>query len=324
MPTPAILVPNNNYRPPPPAVDTPPPPPPPPPPNNNNTKTAGNASLAQWDDMALMLPTQQRVRDIVLKMQTMSLVGLLPPKLDYMPTASDKALQDNILLLFSAHDSDTVSTKIDIVTNALLAVVARTNEFMTEAQRNKIDAASNNLTNEQRKNLVSFYPCLMALVKALLIHCQNLAVDMEGTQKSATVSVTKCVLEVWQQLMGELHDLHSVILFASKKSLIDLGDFPQKWLNTIQNMNIEINRLRTIILNCNDDLNLQQAHLNERNKEIQLIMSKYGEVETNLQLIKAERNNACASLESFIYIPNIAHENVLRIQNIFPNYHASS
>ena len=244
---------------------------------------------------------------------------ILPPKLEYVPTVADRALQENIRILFSPNNN-TNNNMTELITSALVVIVAKTDEFMTESQKRQVDIASNNLNAAQSKLLVRYYPCLMALIKALLIHCQNMAIQMESTEKGQENSINKCVLDAWQQIMGELHDLHAIILYASKKSLIDLGDYPMEWQQTIQSMNTEINRLRTLILSLNDDLNLELSHLNERDKKIQLILSQYSEVDTRVQVIKARKNSLFISLNGYTFVPEIVHVGITRFQALFPSH----
>jgi hypothetical protein len=279
--------------------------------------------LSQWDDLTRTLPTQQRVRDILAKMQTLDLLRLLPPKLEYAATPADVALQQNIVSLFNFNETQPPGpdgSKMNVVLNALLAVVSRTDSFMTEAQRLKVDAARNNLNTEQIRLLQLFYPSLMALIKALLVHCQNLAIQIEesSADKNPQLSVHKCVLEAWQQLIGELHDIHSIILFASKKAILDLGDFPTRWSQAVETMYTDIDHLRFTILNLKDSLNTQLARLNERDKKVQQILSQYADVDLNLQLLKAQKSNTITILDNYTSVVNLVHENMARQNAAFP------
>ena len=289
----------------------------------------GSGAFLEWDKLLLKLPSQQRIREIILKMQTITVMKkLLPPNLEYVASIADKALLQNIQALFpptvaasgsSSRQNEENASHTELILNTLLTIVLRTDDFMSESQKQKISMQSASLRKDQQRDLLLFYPCLMALIRALLIHCQNLAVQMKDEKQSqdSGSSVRKCVLDVWQQIMGELHDLHSVIIYASKQGLIELGNFPVEWLQTIQSMNSDIAHLRNIILGLNDSLNLEQAQLNERDKKLQAIMAQYAEADTKVQLIKAQKNNVVTTLESYVSIPDITHENITRIESAF-------
>jgi hypothetical protein len=118
---------------------------------------------------------------------------------------------------------------------------------------------------------------------------------------------------MWQQIMGELHDLHSIIITASQKGMVELGDYPTQWMHSIQSLNTDIDHLHTIILSLNDDLNQQLILINERDKQLQLIMAHYADAESHVQLIKAERTNLLDKLESYTLVPVITAENIRRI-----------
>ena len=283
-------------------------------------------AFMQWDSLHVKLPTQQRIKEILLKMQTFDLKKALPQRLDYTPTTADAELQKNVLALFptttpgekhAAQGDD----RLEAIAGGLLSIVAKTDEFMTESQKRQADSRSSSLPADQKRQLVLLYPCLMALIKALLIHCQNMTMQMQETEKGQDSSIHKCVLDTWQQIMGELHDIHTVILFAARKQLLELGDFPMEWMQTMQNMNSEISNLRNIILGLNDSLNHEQALLNERDKQLQQIMNRYAEVETRVQLIKVQKNNIFATLNSYTYIPNIVHVNLQRVALAYPPAH---
>ena len=272
-------------------------------------------TLENWDRMLIKLPTQRRIRDIITKMQTLTtMTKLLPPNLQYTTTVSDTALLQNIQALFPPPPAAAnINNHAEIIFSGLMAIVARTDDFMSEAQKRQINAQSSSLRTDQQRELVLFYPCLMALIRALLIHCQNLADQMKD-EKDDNTSMHKCVLDAWQQIMGELHDVHSVIIFAGQSSLLDLGTFPTEWLQTIQSMNADISNLRNAILSLNDSLNAEQARVNERDKKLQQIVMQYAEADTKVQLIKAQKNNLLATLDSLTFIPNITHENIQRVQ----------
>jgi hypothetical protein len=54
-------------------------------------------------------------------------------------------------------------------------------------------------------------------------------------------------------------------------------------------------------------------HLNERDKKIQLILAQYAEFETQVQLVKARKNNLLAILEGYTSIPIIVSDNLHRM-----------
>jgi hypothetical protein len=292
-------------------------------PNNFTTGSGGDsAGFTEWDKQLIKLPSAQRIESIFAKMRLFDVRNTLPPKLEYTPTAADAALQHNIRALFPAADVKQQDSVSDVVCTALLAIAAKTDDFMSIKQKSMVSKQQSSLNKEQQRMVLAFYPCLMALIRTLLIHCQNLAMnakEMGGTSKyqDASSSMHKCVMDMWQQVMGELHDLHAVIIYASSKSLLDLGEFPVEWLQTIQSMNSDINHLRSIVLVLNDSLNQEQMQLNERDKKLQQIMAQYAEADTKVQLIKAQKNNILATLESLTSVPNITSENIPRIQAAF-------
>ena len=267
--------------------------------------------FSEWDQQLLKLPTTQRVTRIFTKMQKLSIMETLPQKLQYTTTEADNALVRNIKVLFPS-DGNTLET----LKAALLLVVAKADDFMTDAQKAQLDKQKNSFTKEQKQLVVAFYPNLMALIRALLIHCQNLAVQHDGSERfqDSTYSMKKCVLDMWQQILGELHDIHAVIIYANQTDLVSLGDFPTQWMQTIQHMNSDIDHLRSTILVLNDNLNQNLSQLNERDKKIQALLALYAEYDTKVQLIKAQKNNIMAILENYTSIPSIVTENIHRMQ----------
>jgi hypothetical protein len=272
--------------------------------------------FSEWDQQLLKLPTTQRVSYIMNKMQRLNILETLPQKLQYTPTDADNALLRNMRAIFPLPDvKDATINTTAIIKGALLLVVSRADDFMTDAQKTQLDKQKNNFSKEQKQLVASFYPNLMALIRALLIHCQNLAVLNDGSEKyqDATYSLHKCVMDMWQQILGELHDLHAVIIYANQIDLVNLGDFPTKWMQTVQRMNGDIDHLRTTILVLNDSLNQNLFYLNERDKKIQAIMAQYAEYDTKVQLTKARKQNILAILEGYISIPSIVTENIHRL-----------
>ena len=258
-------------------------------------------SFVEWDRQEIRPPTPQRIASIFAKMWQFDVKTALPPNLVYTPTLADMSLQQNIRLLFvDSKAQDTISC---IVYATLNVLIAKSDDLMTDAQKR---VAEKPLTKDQQRQTVDFYPCLMGLIRVLLIHCQNLSVVCDN-------SVHKCVLDMWQQTMGELHDLHSIIITASKKGLVELGDYPTEWMHSIQTLNADIDHIHTIILSLNDDLNQQLILINERDKQLRIIIAHYADAESRVQLIKAERNNLLVTLESYTLVPVITAENMRRI-----------
>jgi hypothetical protein len=269
--------------------------------------------FSEWDQQLLKLPTTQRVTRIFAKMQKLVIADTLPQKLQYTATEADNALVRNIKVLFPSTEGN--NTTLETLKAALLLVVAKADEFMTDTQKAQLDKQKNSFTKEQKQLVTTFYPNLMALIRALLIHCQNLAMQHDGTERyqDSTYSMNKCVLDMWQQILGELHDIHAVIIYANQTDLVSLGEFPTQWMQTIQHMNSDIDHLRSTILVLNDNLNQNLVQLNERDKKIQALFAQYAEYDTKVQLIKAQKNNIMAILENYTSIPSIVTENLHRM-----------
>ena len=289
---------------------------------SNNGVLSPSGAFYEWDKQLVKLPTPQRIAFIFEKLAHFEMLSTLPQRLEYRPTAADTAIAQNIKSLFlTGPEPELVA---DVVKTALLLVVSRIDVYMTEYQKTQLDRQKSSLTKDQQRHILLFYPNLMALIRVLLIHCQNLVtntVASSSNDQMVGASMIKCVLDMWQQILGELHELHFVILYASRMDLVSLENYPTEWMQIIQHMNTDIDHLRTTVLALNESLNQNLLYLNERDKQLQSITARFAEVDTKVQFIKAEKNNTLATLESFTSVPSLVAQNMLRMKSAFATFH---
>jgi hypothetical protein len=160
-----------------------------------------------------MLPTSSRIEEIINSLRNFKIQNSMPPKLEFTLTADDNGLEENVRMLFSG----TLSMRLRIVETLKLVLLSE-NSLMSEAQKQSIrETKEKRLNSEQKQDILKFYPCLIALMKVLLIRCEG-----KGTQHSTTADATldHILLVLWRNVMSKLSEIYAVIIYGKNQGSI--------------------------------------------------------------------------------------------------------
>lgn len=256
--------------------------------------------------------TPVRIDEIVNHLQKFKLAAALPPNLQYTPHEADTALEENLNKLFN---NNTFATSE--IRESLKKIVSRTDELMSDKHRSIVEKNRERLSKTSKTSLQKFYPCLMGLMQTLIIHCESCAQEtpLPGVPKAAK----DFVLGVWQTVLGELFELHAVIVYAHNTNLIDVGAYPHEWKRAIASLNASIANLKNLLHTTDESINQMQSKLNQRNRDMEEIRAKYANYESQLQVELTKKESTMLTLKNFTYIPTMVKSNIIRIHEDFEN-----
>ena len=254
------------------------------------------------------MPGEAEVQSIILKMRKCDIKSMLPPDLRYTETPEDTIMAQNIRLLFSDRVMDN-----GLLEESLCAIVARSNNLMTETQKMQVLRKNQHVLHGHE--LLAFYPHLVGVIKVLLIHCQEYHDSLEDKAKSTN----NFVLAMWQEVLGFLRGIHSVIVYASRLEILNLENFPISWKDILDEMQTQTSKLKAAIHESEKEILRLQTAICERNEKIQAINSEYAQANTDVALAIAEKQNVQNALEYCIDVGKHCQTNILSLQNAFPS-----
>jgi len=256
-----------------------------------------------------MLPTSSRIEEIINSLRNFKIQNSMPPKLEFTLTADDNGLEENVRMLFSG----TLSMRLRIVETLKLVLLSE-NSLMSEAQKQSIrETKEKRLNSEQKQDILKFYPCLIALMKVLLIRCEG-----KGTQHSTTTDATldHILLVLWRNVMSKLNEIYAVIIYGKNQGFIDLGAYPTDLQEIIKDENKEIQHVTDKSRQIHDSICELTRKKNEGDKEIEAIQAKYADISSNLKLRESEYAGTQHLLASHTHIVQIVKKNKRDIDEI--------
>ena len=252
------------------------------------------------------LPNVNRIKEIINKFQHFKLKTVLLaqyPNLQYTEKSADVSLQSNVNALFSGE----LCEKMRLI-ESLQIIVRREETFMSEKQKAKFHKKPPRLDKDQKADLKKFYPCLVSLIDALLTYCDP------DTRREATVD--HIILDVWRGVMSDLNEIFSIIVFGKDTELLELGSYPTDWNMIINERNTKIASIKSAARDVEKEKIKLVEILNTRDREIDNIMAKYANQESQLKLYNSEAQGLAKSLEACTQVTQIVHENLERIKEI--------
>jgi hypothetical protein len=252
------------------------------------------------------LPNVNRIEEIINKFQHFELQSVLAktyPNLKYTEKQADKSLQKNVQALFSGE----LCEKMMLI-ESLQIIVKREETFMSEREKAKFHRSTPHLHKGQKANIKKFYPCLVALIDALLTYCDP------DLNREATVD--HIVLDVWRGVMSDLNEIFSVIIFGKDTELLELGSYPTDWVTIINERNKKVASIRSAARDIEQAKIKLKDILNERGREIDTINAKYANQESQLKLYNSDAQGLAKSLESCTKVTSIVEDNLKRVKDI--------
>jgi hypothetical protein len=256
-----------------------------------------------------MLPTSSRIEEIINSLRNFKIQNSMPPKIEFTATADDVGLEENVRMLFSG----TLSMRLRIVETLKLVLLSE-NSLMSEAQKQSIrETKEKRLNSEQKQDILKFYPCLIALMKVLLIRCEG-----KGTQHSTTADATldHILLVLWRNVMSKLSEIYAVIIYGKNQGFIDLGAYPTDLQEITKDENKEIQHVTDKSRKIHDSICELNKKKNEGDKEIEAIQARYADISSSLKLRESEYAGTQHLLDSLTHIGQIVKRNKREIDEI--------
>ena len=250
------------------------------------------------------LPNAHRIQEIILKLKSFSIQKQLPSALQYTLTEADKALENNIKALFA---EKVIMDEVQLEEN-LLNIVSKEDKLLSEVQNRRI-LQKKKFTDHQKNGIKKFYPCLVALIDAVLTRC-----DSDPPQTSENFHAVRVVLLLWKELISDLNELFKVIIYGKTQDMFDLGDFPTS-LSAI--VNIKNKRISSITKAAGDEkreiIQLSEQ-LNQRDQKIKSVESECANKVSEKKLKDAELLGLKKSLQSLTMVSQMVKINLGNIK----------
>jgi len=267
-------------------------------------KTDNGEDISEDEKKLQKLPNAHRIQEIISKLKTFSIQKQLPNSLQYTLTDADKALESNIKALFA----DKVIMEEVQLEDILLIIVSKEDKLLSEIQNRRI-TKKKKFTEFQKNGIKKFYPCLVALIDAVLTRC-----DSDPPQTSENFHAVRVVLLLWKELISDLNELFKVIIYGKTQDMFDLGDFPIS-LSAIVNMKNK--RISSITKAAGDEkreiIQLSEQ-LNQRDQKIKNVESEFANKVSEKKLKDAELLGLKKSLQSLTMVSQMVKINLGNIK----------
>jgi hypothetical protein len=145
---------------------------------------------------------------------------------------------------------------------------------------------------EVRKQLSSFYPHMMILIQALLVHL--CAKGQENHERLTTLQTT--VLRIWRDVLGDLDSLRIVLVHAERQHIIELGDAPRLWEEFIKESVDQIHRCQLNIHAADTAAIKLKGQLSERDRALDTIRGRYDAPSFELEMVEGQRSRSLNAL----------------------------
>lgn len=255
-----------------------------------------------------MLPTSSRIEEIITSLKTFNIRNSMPPKLVFSETADDLALEQNVKDLFS----DALCDRLRLI-ESLKIVLLTEDSLMSESQKIAIrKLKQKRLDANQKEEIKKFYPCLIALMKVLLIRCE----EKIQRSTSADASVEHILLVMWRNVMSKLGEIFAVIIHGKDEGLIDLGTFPTDWHEIISENYKMIHSVERSGRKLNDERLKLNQEINKRNTEIAKINEQYAAIDSELKLCESSYAGNQHLLDSLTQVGQMVKKNRKAIEEI--------
>jgi hypothetical protein len=267
------------------------------------------------EDVKRELPDIFTINEIFKNMRVFSIEQRKTPNLDYKADDEDKALEDNIKLLFNENDL----WSIEEIKEIMEAVVRSEDPLMHPSEKKKYRQASsaNNLKSDKKKMLKMFYPHLISLMFAIYCHLKRYSKAMIINSDQTTV-IKQQIMKTWDQVFNELALICNVIMYANQKEKENESDekeegflegLPQSWTKFIKQKRSKTNLLKKHELFIEEKLLEVSSDLVKMDTELNNIKTKYEEADANFRQLSTEKNNIRDQMYAAINVKLLTKQN---------------
>jgi len=298
--------------------------------SDSDEDTAAQRAMLDVFNAKSNLPNSVHVMQIIKHMQNFALQSQLPPNLNYKPTEDDKRLEENIKKLFG--DVDPL-WEADTLEQIMSRIVEREDNLMHPKEVKEFRRHNMKKIEKSDKNVLKlFYPNLVRLIMALIAHIHNNTAQlllqkgaggsnaMASSSDAKTWQTNSVILSLWKQVLTEMNELHSIIIYANGIDVPFLGEYDTKWEKLIENRNKEINTLNQSMHLVIDRINELEKFINERDKQIEKIRAQYANKVDELELANSQRQGVQERLAQLLDVKVMVGNNLTQLIKSFPQY----
>lgn len=221
---------------------------------------------------ARALPTLHELDAILQQLRSLSFAGLV----------DGSATPEDLMLLQHEHALCTQGLG-DILSAPSPPTAARRDGPIAESLRRvlALNATAADFSDSQRAAMAAFYPKLMVVLQAILMHLFVVSPDAKPS-----------VVHLWRTTLGGLDTVRIVLVHADELGIIELGDAPKLWREFIKQSVDEIQRCLANVHRAESSVVSLKTQLSMRDHAMDDLRRQFDSSALELELVEGQR--ACA------------------------------